>query len=353
MKHLLWILVWIFTLTVVGLVFVACGDDSGTASNTDSDSDSDSDSDTDTDTDTDSDGDMPELKKFVGNFTTSPSGKVDWEERKFADYWDQITPEHAGKWGVVEAQLGDERQWDVLDQIYAYAEDEKIFFKQHAFLWGGHSPEGASDIQEADVKNWMTDFCDRYAHTALIEVVNEPPPHTEPAFADNIGGGTDGEWTWVINAFKWARDACPESVLILNDYNNVEDAAHAGHFTNIVQTLRFADAPIDAVGVSARGFNASNTDFVKAFLTKLSLDVGLPVYISEYGISTEDDNEQLETYQAQMSFFLETEFIAGVTIHGWIYGETPEDAPYSGLLVDDEPRPAFTWLMETLERTAP
>ena len=68
----------------------------------------------------------------------------------------------------------------------------------------------------------MHDFCERYPKTRLADVVNEPPPHTSPDFANNIGGGTNGDWAWIANASKWARDACPDAILILNDYNNIE-----------------------------------------------------------------------------------------------------------------------------------
>lgn len=89
-------------------------------------------------------------------------------------------------------------------------------FKQHAFVWGTQQATG--DITEADVRNWMHMFCERYSQTRLIDVVNEPPPHTTPSYADAIGGGTNGDWQWITNAFLWAREACPNAVLILNDY---------------------------------------------------------------------------------------------------------------------------------------
>ena len=48
---------------------------------------------------------------------------------------------------------------------------------------------------------------------------------------------------------------------------------------------------------------------------------------------------------------METEWIHGVTVWGWIYGSTW--VTHSGIIRDGQPRPAMTWLMEYLERPAP
>jgi len=206
------------------------------------------------------------------------------------------------------------------------------------------------------VKSWMTEFCQKYPKTKLIDVVNEPPPHTEPKFANNIGGGTNGSWQWIINAFKWAREACGEDkILILNDYNNIEWTNDNQHFIDIVKTIQAAGAPIDAIGCQAHDLDPgkANTSTMKTLITKLHNDTGLPVYITEYDISTSDDNAQANIYKEQMPFFLETEWIKGVTIWGWIYGQTWSLASESGLVRNGSPRPAMTYLMETLGRPVP
>ena len=83
----------------------------------------------------------------------------------------------------------------------------------------------------------------------------------------------------------------------------------------------------------------------------LNSQTGLPVYITEYDIAQSDDQAQLGKYQEHMPFFLETEWIHGITIWGWIYGSTW--VPSSGLIRNGTPRPAMTWLMQELGRPAP
>jgi endo-1,4-beta-xylanase len=292
--------------------------------------------------------------KFVGNITTRNS--LDTNGLTYSKYWNQVTPENAGKWGSVQSSSTSAYNWNTLDAIYDYATKNNILFKHHVFVWGSQQPSDASSITEAKVKDWMTQFCKRYPKTALIDVVNEPPPHTTPAYAGNIGGGTDGDWKWIINAFKWAREACPTQILILNDYNNIEWDTDANHFIDIVKKVKAGGAPIDAVGCQAHDLDHSGVtaDGAKKKLAALNSQTGLPVYITEFDISTKDDASQLDLYKSYIPFFLETDYIKGVTIWGWIVGATWDQAPDSGLVTSDgKSRPAMKWLMDTLGRSAP
>ena len=286
--------------------------------------------------------------KFVGNITTGNS--VDTNGLTFADYWDQITPENAGKWGSVQRTADSALNWDALDAIYDYTEQNGVIFKEHTFIWGAQQPTG--DLTQADVQNWMREFCTRYPRTRLIDVVNEPPPHTEPSYANAIGGGTNGDWRWIANAFTWAREYCPNATLILNDYNNIEIGNQNQHFIDIVRAIQALGAPIDAVGAQAHGLNGANsTGNMITLLTKLHDDTGLPVYITEYDINQDDDAAQLDRFQQHFAFFLDTEWVRGVTVWGWIFGRTWVAS--SGLIRDESPRPSMVWLMEELGRPTP
>jgi endo-1,4-beta-xylanase len=286
--------------------------------------------------------------KFVGNITTGNS--LDTNGLTFSDYWDQITPENAGKWGSVQRTAGGAFNWGALDAIYDYAEQKGIIFKEHTLVWGSQQPTG--DLTQADVETWMRELCSRYPRTRLIDVVNEPPPHTEPSYANAIGGGTNGDWRWIANAFTWAREYCPNATLILNDFNNIESGNQNQHFIDIVQAIQKLGAPIDAVGAQAHGLSGANSPAnMIALLTKLHGDTGLPVYITEYDIDQNDDATQRSRFEQQLGFFLDTEWIQGVTVWGWIYGRTW--VPSSGLIRDGAARPAMVWLMDELGRPLP
>jgi len=294
---------------------------------------------------------LGEIPRFVGNITTRDT--VDTDGFTYADYWDQITPENAGKWGSIQRSAGAQFNWNTLDAIYDYALEHNIVFKQHAFVWGTQQPSG--NLSEADVKGWISAFCERYPATRLIDVVNEPPPHTTPSYVNAIGGGTNGNWQWITNAFKWARESCPNAILILNDFNNIEWSNDNNHFIGIVKTVLSNGGPIDAVGAQAHDLDNGAVSFntVDSLLNKLHNDTGLPVYITELDLSYTDDNQQLQSYQRYFPYFREKEFIPGITIWGWIYGKTWSQAANSGLIRNGASRSAMTYLMNELGRPVP
>lgn len=291
-------------------------------------------------------GEQPEASnaKFVGNITTRRQVRSD-----FTQYWNQITPENEGKWGSVQPSEGT-FNWSALDAIYQFAKTNNVVFKEHCFVWGSQQPSWVNnDNGELAVKTWIQSFCQRYPDTPFIDVVNEPPPHTTPAYKDAIGGdGTTG-WDWIVNAFKWAHEACPNAMLILNDYDNAEDAGTAQHTINIVNILKQAGAPVDAVGCQAHGAYNVATATLKENIDRIAVGTGLPVYVTEYDINLADDEQQRAVMAEQFTMFWNNPHIKGITLWGYIYGQTWQ--ANTGLMQSDGTmRPAMTWLQSFLGR---
>jgi len=285
--------------------------------------------------------------KFFGNITTGNS--IDTGGMKYSKYWDQITPENAGKWGSVQGSASGAFNWSTLDSIYAYTETNRILFKQHVFVWGSQQPSGTPTL--AQIENWMKSFCDRYPNTKLIDVVNEPPPHTTPNYTANLGAGESGQWGWITKAFKLARMHCPNAILIMNDYNNIEYSDQENHFIDIVKQIKAAGAPIDAVGAQSHGLRTMSASTLQTNLNTMATQTGLPIYITEYDIAEASDATQLATYKAQIPIFRNTAAVHGVTIWGWINGRTW--VSNTGLVNGTTPRSAMTWLMGELGRPVP
>jgi endo-1,4-beta-xylanase len=285
--------------------------------------------------------------KFLGNITTGNS--VDTGGMKFSKYWDQITPENAGKWGSVQSSPSGSFNWATLDAVYNYAQTNNIIFKQHTFVWGSQQPNGTPTL--AQVENWIRSFCQRFPNTKLIDVVNEPPPHTTPNYTANLGAGESGTYGWITKAFKLARQYCPNAVLILNDYNNLEYTDQENHFIDIVTQIKAAGAPIDAVGCQAHATTNLSATQLQNNLNTMASRTSLPVYITEWDINQANDQQQLQTFQAQFPVFWNSPSVRGITIWGWIVGRTW--VANSGLVNGTTPRPAMTWLMQQVGRPVP
>jgi endo-1,4-beta-xylanase len=287
------------------------------------------------------------VNKFVGNISTGNS--IDTGGMNFSKYWDQLTPENAGKWGSVQSSPSGAFNWATLDAMYNYAEMNGIVFKHHTFVWGSQQPNGTPTL--AQVENWIRSYCARYPNTKLIDVVNEPPPHTTPNYTSNLGAGESGTWGWITKAFKLARMHCGNMILILNDYNNIELSNDINRFVDIVTQIKAAGAPIDAVGAQGHATENLSATNLQNNVNSLAMRTGLPVYITEWDIDVANDQQQLSIYQSHFPVFWNTESVKGITIWGWIVGRTW--VPNSGLVNGTSPRPAMTWLMQQLSRPVP
>lgn len=286
-------------------------------------------------------------KKFVGNITTRGQVRSD-----FAKLWEQITPENEGKWGSVEASHN-KMTWDGLDRAHEYAKQHGVIFKQHTLVWGSQQPSwlGAMSAsqQRAEVEEWIRLFCERYPDVGLIDVVNEPPPHTKPVYMEALGGAGASGYDWIVQSFKWARQYCPNAVLILNDYNNIEYAKDASNFIDIVKRIKAAGAPIDAVGAQSHDVHKGTADAAKKYIDALYAATGLPIYITEYDIDEGDDAKQAAVLKSQFTMFWDHSAVRGITLWGYVQGATWQ--ANSGLMSDSgKQRPALTWLMEFLKR---
>jgi endo-1,4-beta-xylanase len=290
-------------------------------------------------------GSAGSIKKFAGNIDTRNQIRSD-----FVKYWDQFSPENAGKWGSTQPNSQSEFNWRSLDAMHDYCVQNNIIFKEHCFVWGSQQPRWVNDGNaEAAVKNWMTEFCKRYPDVALIDVVNEPPPHTTPSYRNGIGGDGTSGWDWIANAFKWAREACPNAILILNDYNNIELSGDARHSVDIVKAIKSVGAPIDAIGCQTHGTDNAQLNTLKSNLDTMVSGTGLPIYITEFDLNIADDNRQAQVMRDQFTMFWENTDIKGVTLWGYIVGATW--LQNTGLMQDNGTmRPAMTWLLQYLGR---
>jgi GH35 family endo-1,4-beta-xylanase len=248
-------------------------------------------------------------------------------------YFNQVIPENAGKWGLVETSK-DVFNWSELDAARKYADDNGFIFRFHVLLWGSQQPEWLKPMSNAEklvqIKEWFTAVRDRYNQPSgpfkkpdYIEVFNETmndPPNnldnrigsydwrpnniTDPTSGDYLEalrslnteyGTTPGPYDYVINAFKLAREifGC-DSKLVINDYAIESIPEVMAIYTGVVNDLK-ADNLVDAVGMQLHTFNtqlynaytpaniaANNANLLTNLNTLAS--TGLPIMVTEMDI---------------------------------------------------------------------
>lgn len=298
--------------------------------------------------------------KFLGNIiaSTIPSS--------YGTYWNQVTPENSGKWGVTEPAQ-DFYSWGTLDRAYAYAKVNGMPFKGHTLVWGSQEPSWIGDLtpaeQLAEVEEWIQDYCARYdapsdgGFVHLLDVVNEPT-NAPASYREALGGAGSTGWDWIIWTYEKAREHCPEATLLINDYNiinyaiNSDSAANANAYEEIITLLNNRDL-LDGIAFQTHAFSINGLnpwDDISAAQIDQALDrfasFGLPLYIAELDIDDEGVN-QCERYKELFPAMWEHPSMAGVTLWGYIEGQTWRNTQRSGIVrADGTEKAAMLWLRE-------
>lgn len=279
--------------------------------------------------------------KFLGNVI---AGYVPTD---FDTYWNQVTPENASKWGSVEATR-DVMDWTDLDMAYDYAVENNMPFKLHTLIWNQQKPEWIDGLptgeQFEEIEEWYSLLSQRYPETAMIDVVNEPL-HAEPTFKAALGGDGATGWDWVITSFELAREYFPTAELHINDYGIINDTAEIANYLEIVALLKDRDL-IDAIGIQAHYFSV-DTLSAQTIIDNLNLlaEADLPIYVSELDITGTTEQEQRDRYAEKFPAFWEHPAVAGVTLWGYVEGETWRND--TGLrTAEGKPKLALLWLLD-------
>ncbi|NUM73561.1 endo-1,4-beta-xylanase [candidate division KSB1 bacterium] len=275
--------------------------------------------------------------KFVGNII---GNGFSIRENNFKRYWNQVTPENAGKWGSLN--------WQQLDNIYNFAKNNGFLYRHHTLVWGNQEPghiaglDSASQYQE--VVNWLSAVGQRYPGMDYCDVVNEPL-HAPPSYKRALGGDGATGWDWVIKAFELARQYLPaKTELHLNEYSVINDGNANARYIQIINLLKERGL-IDGIGVQGHNFEVNggaSTTTLHNNLTNLAA-TGLPVYITEFDINVQDDNTQLQRYQTIFPVLYEHPGVYGITLWGYIRYEIWQQEAY---LLNERlaERPAMQWL---------
>ncbi len=287
--------------------------------------------------------------KFLGNITTRY--QVDYGDEKYYTLWNQITPENESKWSSVQGGGRSSFSWGGVDNAYNYAKQHKFPFKFHCFIWGSQYPSWIESLTPEErykaIVAWMDAAKKRYPDLQLIDVVNEALPGHQSGthfFEEALGGSGKSGYDWIVKAFELAYERWPDAILIYNDFNTFQ--WNTDDYIALVTAIRDAGAPVDAYGCQSH--DCTDIDFTsfKSAMTKLQNSIKMPMYSTEYDIGTSDDNLQLQRYKEQIPYMWESDYCAGITLWGYIYGTTWTTDGNSGIIKDGKDRPAMKWLRE-------
>ncbi|MEY4545391.1 MAG: hypothetical protein RL685_1586 [Pseudomonadota bacterium] len=279
----------------------------------------------------------------------------------FTNYFNQVTPENAGKWGHIEAKR-DVMTWDDLDASYQFAKQHGFPFKMHVMIWGNQQPAWIEQLpvseQRREIEQWFAAVAERYPAMDYVEIVNEAlhDPPSKPGegggnYLAALGGSGKTGWDWVLESFRLGRKYFPRSSLMINEFGVLARSEDAERYARIIELLQ-AEKLVDSIGIQGHAFctGSAELEMLRTNLDRFAV-TGLPLFITELDVDGHEDPDQLAEYQRLFPLFWDHPSVQGVTIWGYRPGmwRTPQGA----ILAHDggAERPAFRWLLDYVRQS--
>lgn len=306
----------------------------------------------------------PAVNRFA--FDTDPRYKP-----VLAEQFNIVTSENILKFGPVHPEP-DVYNFSDSDNLVQFAEDNEMTMRGHALVWHIQQPEwlesGTWTREEliTELENHISTVVGRYAgRIKYWDVVNE-------AIEDGNGQLRETFWHETIGpdyldiAFRAARAADPNALLIYNDYANSEINQKSDAMYDLIVGMQSRGVPIDGVGLQLHVSIDSppNLDSVRENMDRFA-ELGLLVQFTEIDVRILNKFdarpnkriEQAELYRDLLQLCIDhpachTFQMWGFTdAHTWIYDFFGGDYPFEAPLPFDpdyKPKPAYYGLIDAL-----
>jgi endo-1,4-beta-xylanase len=283
----------------------------------------------------------------------------------------QVTPEWQMKMEYIILPDGSFR-FTAPDEIAAFARDRGLRLFGHTLVWHAQKPAAFVELDPGRISfrqayaNYIGSVVGRYRGQAVgWDVVNEAVAEDGAGWRECLWSERLGAFEYMRLAFELARQADPDAVLLLNDYNLEYLPAKRVTFLKLAEALLKAGAPLGGLGTQTHVATDLAPGAITACLRDLAA-LGLPLHISEMDVSTvrakglapdagEERSRQGELYaEAAHAFMsLPPQHRFAMTFWGlrdqdsWLVRRDPGDTP---LLFDDlsRPKPALAALETAL-----
>ena len=281
-------------------------------------------------------------------------------------HFDYLTAEYEMKWDALEPTRGGP-SFGAADAIVSFGRAAGMQVKGHALIWHSSVPGWVGSLSPVDFRaafeNHIRSTAEHFrGRVRAWDVVNE-------AIADNGSGLRDTVFRqklgdqYIADAFRLARQADPQALLLYNDYGGEGLNAKSDRIYELVRGLR-AQGLIDGVGLQMHltAANRPSDGSIAANLRRLA-DLGLLVNVSEMDVRIRDLPGSLQSrldaqksvYHSIVSLCVAEPRCDGVTFwgftdaHSWIDARFGADDP---LLFDEQyaAKPAYYGVLDALWR---
>ena len=170
-----------------------------------------------------------------------------------------VTPENIMKAEVIHPGWN-RYDFNMADKLVAYAKKNNLIVNAHTLIWHSQLPAFMRHMTDPDsVRQYFTNHINTvagrydgqvYSWDVVNEALNEDGTMRKSIFLDKLGDD------YVVEAFRLAQKAAPNTRLYYNDYNIEEPAKRAGAI-RLIKQIQAAGVRIDGVGIQGhwRAYN--------------------------------------------------------------------------------------------------
>ncbi len=292
--------------------------------------------------------------------------------------FDFVLADNTPNWHFTDGGLRpskDEFNFKQMDEVMRFAQENNMPVQAHHYLWGeekwlpdwlkegNFSPEELNKLIETHIKTVGSRYRGQIREWTVVNEAFSRNSHIyglRDWWADNTGG-----LDYIDQAFRWAREADPDSKLILNDFlnesrNDISDAMY-----EYLKSALARGVPIDGIGMQMHidGTHPPTKDEVVSNMKRFE-ELGLDVYVTEFDVNMNDlqasssnkNQVQARIYNEMLSACLEVDAcksfaLLGITDketwYNYVGLEDPRPLPF-----DDKyrPKPAYFSMREALQR---
>ena len=179
------------------------------------------------------------------------SGSNEAEQRLITSQYNALTPENLMKSQSLQPEWG-RYEFDQADRFIAYASEHNMKVNAHTLIWHSQLPRFMRHMEDADsvrqfFEGHIKTVAGRYdgkvdSWDVVNEALNEDGTLRNSVFLRALGDD------YIVEAFKLAQEASPQSKLYYNDYNIEQPKKRAGAL-RIVKKIQEAGVRIDGVGI--------------------------------------------------------------------------------------------------------
>lgn len=262
-----------------------------------------------------------------------------------------------------------------MDQVFDFADQHDMPVRVQHMLWGDEKwlPDWLKSGNYTDAE--LMDIIHAHINTVATRYKGKVREYTvvNEAFSRKLKTGGNTDWwgehlstEYIDNAFRWAHEADPDAILILNDFGNEKETEISDLMYDYVKDARARGIPIHGIGMQMHidaATAASKEEVVKNM--KRFNELGLKIYITEFDVNMhaveeskeDEDQHQARIYSNMLEACLEVGsencpnfgFLGLIDRQTWYRGIGLEDANPLLFNEDYSPKPAFFSIRKTLE----